>query len=141
LQAGGVAAVLLLVAISFAFGERSRSAAQPKGPSPDAFQDETGVEVVRVTLAAGGGMLDLRYRVLNPDKAVLVHDPKQPPRIILERTGLIVDRPWMAHHGAGEMHMAATYYELLINPGGIVKRGDAVTVAIGSARLAHVTVQ
>lgn len=136
-----VAAAAIILATSPA---PERGGAPPGAIPPAAsagFTEATGVEIVRVAVTAGGGMLDLRYRVLNPDKAAVVHDADHPPAVIHEPTGTSVDRPWMPHHGSKAMHMAVIYYELLINPGGVVKRGDAVTVAIGGARLPHVIVQ
>jgi hypothetical protein len=130
------AAAYLLVANS-----RDGATTDPLPLSTAAFEEVTGVEIVQVAVSGGGGILDLRYRVLDPDKATLVHDPDNPPRLIHETTGQVASRPWMQHSRGKELHAAVTYFELLYNPGGVVKRGDAVTVAIGEARLAHVVVQ
>jgi hypothetical protein len=37
------------------------------------------------------------------------------------------------------MHTAVTYHQLLVNSGGVVKKGSAVTLIIGDARLENVS--
>lgn len=106
-----------------------------------AFEEATGIRVVRIAVSAGGGILDLRYLVLDPDKAVVVHDKAKPPTITREPTGESTNRPWMPHHGATKHRAGAIYYELIVNPGGVVKRGDRVTLSIGEASLRHIVVQ
>ena len=117
------------------------SGSEPSAASQSAFEEATGVQLVRITVSAGGGMLDLRYRIMDPDKAAIVHDKKKPPTIVDEATGRSASQSWMPHHGGGEPKFAVTYYELIYNPDGIIKRGDRVTLVIGDTRLAHVIVQ
>ena len=105
-----------------------------------AFEEATGVRLVFIAVAAGGGMINLRYQVLDPDKAVIVHDDDNPPTIIDEASGIALSRPWMDHDHTDELHIGVTYNDLLMNSGGFVKHGSLVTVVIGDARLEHVTV-
>jgi hypothetical protein len=83
----------------------------------------------------------LRYQVVDPDKAVIVHDSENPPTIIDEATGERLDTPWMDHHSTGKLTAGVTYYELLVNPAGVIKPGSVVSIAIGGARLEHVLVK
>lgn len=105
------------------------------------FSAETGVRLVRVALTAGGGMLDLRYQTVDPDKAIVVHDDDNPPTLVDEATGQAVSIPWMDHSSAREMKAAITSSQLLMNPGGVLHRGSLITVIIGDSRLEHVVVQ
>jgi len=105
------------------------------------FIEVTGVRVIRVGLASGGGMLDLRYQIVDPDKADVVHDPDNPPMLVDEATGQTVSRPWHDHSHDKDLHFAITYFEILMNPGGVLKPGSMVTVVIGDARLEHVLIQ
>lgn len=107
----------------------------------EAFEEATGVQILRVAVTAGGGILDLRYRVLDPDKAIVVHDRDNPPAIIHEASNRTANRPFMHHTKARDMHLAVTYYELLLNPDEAIKVGDPVTVVLGGAMLEHVIVQ
>ncbi len=113
-----------------------------------AFEEQTGLRIVRVALTAGGGMIDLRYQVLDPEKArafctirngsiVL----KEPPMIILEGTGEILKTSWMGHSHAKALRAGVTYYVLLLNTGGKVQRGHFVTVLIGGVPVEHLPVR
>lgn len=107
--------------------------------SQAAFEEATGVRLVAIAVTAAGGMIHLRYQVLDPDKALIVHDDEQPPTIIDEATGRFRNRPQHEHH-ARELNMGVTYNLLLANSGGLIKRGALVSLVIGDARLEHITV-
>ena len=106
-----------------------------------AFEAETGVRLVHVALTAGGGMIDLRYQIVDPDKAVIVHDEETPPTLVDEATGQAISTTWHEHDSTQELHTGVNYYELIMNPDGIIKRGNTVTLIIGDARLEHIRVQ
>ena len=113
----------------------------PASASSPAFEAATGVRVIRAAVTAGGGMLDLRYQVLDPNKAVIVHDADKPPTIIDEATGKTFNTPWMQHSHSGDLTAGVTYNLMLMNSGGVIKRGSPVTIVIGDARLEHVSAQ
>ena len=138
------ATLALLVAVgawAFASLQFGRHESETPAASQSNFEQATGVQLVRIAVTAGGGMLDLRYRVLDPDKAIVVHDKQKPPTIIHEASGQSASRPWMPHHSSKELQSARTYYELIVNPGGVIRRGDRVTLVVGDTRLTHVVVQ
>jgi hypothetical protein len=142
LSLGATLALLVgLGAWAFASLQSGRHESEIAQASQSAFEEATGVQLVRIAVTAGGGMLDLRYRVLDPDKAIVVHDKQKPPTIIDESSGKSTSRPWMPHHSNKDLKSARTYYELIVNPGGIIRRGDRVTLVVGETRLAHVIVQ
>jgi hypothetical protein len=118
-----------------------RPAFSPLDMPQSAFTEATGVRVTRVAVTAGGGMVDLRYQVIDPDKATVVHDRNRPPAIVDAATGQVVNRPWMQHSHASALRAGVTYYLILVNPGGVIKPGNTVSVVIGDARLEHVPVQ
>jgi len=105
------------------------------------FMAESGAQVVQVALTAAGGMIDLRYQVVDPNKAVDIHDKENPPAVVDEATGEIYNTPWMGHLHNGELRAGVTYYTLLINSGGAIRRGSEVTVVLGGVRLENVPVQ
>lgn len=109
--------------------------------SPEAFAEATGVRIIRAAITAGGGMIDLRYQVVNPDKSLIVHDRERPPTVIDETTGSSVSWSWMEHSHDRELHTAITYHELLMNPRGVFKRGRRITIDIGGSRLEGLVVQ
>ncbi len=137
---------LILSAALLAWNRASTQSSSEQKPeqavvSQSAFEEATGVHIVRVTLTAGGGMIDLRYLVLDPDKAVIIHEGESSPTIIDEATGQIFDTPWMNHSHSGEYQAGVTYYTLLMNSGGVLTKGSKVTVILGGVRLEHIVAQ
>jgi hypothetical protein len=106
-----------------------------------AFAAATGVRITQVAVTGDGGIIDLRYQVLDPDKSGAVHSPETPPSLVDERSGVEVNQLVMGHLHSGFVHAGITYYMLFFNPGNLVQRGDTVTVQLGEARLAHVRVR
>jgi len=99
-----------------------------------------GVRLVRVSVSGAGGLIDLRYQVVDPARAAAVHAAATPPAIVDERTGLVLAQLLMDHAHSGPLKPAVTYYLLFDNPGGWVHRGATVTVLLGDAQVEHVVV-
>ena len=105
-----------------------------------AFAGETGVWIEHVSLIGGGGLIEIRFRILDSDKSEIVHDVVSPPRLIAS-DGFEV-RYQRHEHGHDRVNrLGATYNEQLINIGNQVQRGEIVTVLIGEAELKGVPVQ
>jgi hypothetical protein len=100
----------------------------------------SGVRLVRVAVTGGGGLLDVRYQVVDPDKAATVHEAATPPAVVDEASGLVVSQLLMGHSHTGPMKAAATYYLVFENPGGWIHRGSSVAVLLGDAQVDHVLV-
>jgi hypothetical protein len=100
----------------------------------------TGVEVLRVSLTAGGGMVDVRYRIddaAQAGRSLGAHGVS----LVDRSTGELLATPFMAHHAANaNPHEGASYYALLINPEGAVRRGATVDVVVGDIRVGPVVV-
>jgi hypothetical protein len=128
-----------------------RSSGQPTAEPPPHWQrpsvsasglaERSGVRLVRVAVTGGGGLLDLRYQVVDPSKAVTVHEARTPPAIIDERTGLVLNRLLMGHAHHGQLKAAVSYYLVFENTGNWVHRGSEVTVLLGDAQVEHVVVK
>jgi hypothetical protein len=121
-------------------GPEAAAAAAPLLSEP-AFERRSGVRLVRVSVSGGGGLVDLRYQVLDPQAADAIHDAGAPPEVVDERSHVVVDELFMGHMHHGQLKAAQTYYLIFNNPGGLVRRGTRVTVRLGRARLSHVLVQ
>jgi hypothetical protein len=113
----------------------------PRLLSEGAFQRASGVHIVRVAVSGAGGLVDLRFRVLDPDAAAGIHDAATPPQLVDERTNVLVNELLMGHAHHGRYKAAQTYYLIFNNPGNLVRRGSRVTVQLGAARVAHVLVR
>jgi hypothetical protein len=102
------------------------------------FQRNWGVDIVGVRRVASGYMLRFDYRVVDPDRASALTDPKSRPYLIDEATRTALAVPAMEN--IGELRQVApleanrTYYVIFGNPGGLVKHGGRVTLVVGNFR-------
>jgi hypothetical protein len=106
-----------------------------------ALADLEGIRVVQVALTGDGGLLDLRIQVVDPDKAAAVHDLTWPPALVDEHTDAVADELLMGHSHSDPFKPGQTYYYVFQNPGNLIERGGSVTVLLGNAALAHVSVR
>ena len=97
-----------------------------------------GVRVRQLAVTAAGGLVDIRYLVVDEERAHAVHEHGVVVRN--EQSGAVVEQPWMGHMPHDELRLGRTYYVLLVNDGKVVQPGDAVTIEIGGERLEHVLV-
>lgn len=97
-----------------------------------------GIELETVRPVSSGYMLEMRYRVLDADKAMPLMEKKAKPYLIDEATGTRLMVPAMENIGELRQTPRPTegrlYYIIFGNPGKLVKRGGLVTVVIGNFR-------
>jgi hypothetical protein len=144
LVAAGFAAYALLVRTG---GDDRVSASPPQAVvekippivSAAGLAQRNGIRIVHVALTGAGGLVDLRFQVLDSDKAASIHGA--PPEMVDERTGAVVDQLLMGHSHKGALHVGQTYYLIFENPGDFVHHGSRVTVELGGLRVRHVAVQ
>jgi hypothetical protein len=137
---GAVLALAPLMLLRDRDADTQRAAAPrplPAAVSAAGLAQRSGVRVVRVASTGAGGLLDLRYQVVDPNTAAAIHDPDTPPALVDERTGLVLGRLLMGHMHHGRAKAGVTYYLIFLNPGDAVRRGDRVSVVLGGARLEH----
>ena len=96
---------------------------------------------MRVAVTGGGGLLDVRYQVVDPGKAAALHDAATPPALVYEPTGAPIEGLLMGHAPHGRPKAGVTSILIFVNPGNIVRSGDRVSVVLGDARLEHLVVQ
>jgi hypothetical protein len=101
----------------------------------------SGVKITQVAVTGAGGLIDLRYQVVDPDAANALHDPATPPAVVDERTGLVVHELLMSHSHTGPFKAGVTYYLVFNNPGNWVHRGSKVVVLLGNAQVEDVVVR
>jgi hypothetical protein len=136
---------VLLLAVALALGVKAvradgadvRSGTQ--AVSAREFAAHTGIAVTLIGVTAGGGMIEFRYQVVDPDKASLVlHDDTRRPVLVAENSGetlAMVSRP---HSHKAELQLGGTYFFLMANTRNALRDGTTVTVIIGDVRLEHV---
>ena len=99
-----------------------------------------GVRIESVSLTGAGGLIDLRFLVVEPNKAAALHEPATPPVIVDEGTGLVVSELLMGHSHTGPYRAGGTYYLIFVNPGNLIRQGTEVAVLLGNSQLEHVVV-
>jgi hypothetical protein len=109
--------------------------------SNGALAQRSGVKITHVAVTGGGGLVDLRYQVVDPDKATALHDASTPPAVVDEQSGLVVHDLLMDHAHTGPFKAGVTYYYIFNNPGNWVHHASLVTVLLGNAQVEHVVVQ
>jgi hypothetical protein len=105
--------------------------------SPE-IEEKFGVRFSLLAVTADGGMIELRYRVIDEGKAAnFGHFTETAPLLIAEDTGEIVDVTIMGLHNH-RVEPGRQYYVLYRNTNGAIESGRPVTIALGDLRLEHV---
>jgi hypothetical protein len=154
LRVVGVLLGALLVVTAFVVvtvvHDRTAEHAAPAPPKPDwarpsvsaqQLPERLGVRLTRLAVTGGGGLLDLRFQVLDPEKAAAIHEPRTPPALVEESSGLFLDQLLMGHSHSGAFKTAVSYYLIFVDDGNLVQPGDKVTVLLGDVEVEHVTVE
>jgi len=114
-------------------------------PSETGIEEKWGVKVLSIRHSAGGYMLDFRYRVLDPEKALPLFDRKIKPHLVDEATGAVFAVPEPPKVGAlrstRKPQPGKNYFVMFANPGGYVKKNSKVSVVIGDFRAENLVVQ
>ena len=118
------------------------SAARPATPlaAPTERETEVGIQIAHVGLTASGGLVDVRFKVLDAAKAkALLSNPANAPQLLAGDNPPLV-APHHALKGA-RFGQGQTFYILYPNQRAAIKPGGEVSVAMGPARLGPVKAQ
>jgi hypothetical protein len=116
-------------------------AGEPPGPKVTvAGQTELGIEVVRVSLSAEGNLVDLRYRVLDPERAKALLAKGAKVYLKDEATGKVLTVPSLSYVGSLQQNSQSPqkgriYFVLFGNTSHLLKAGSRVTLIIGNAKV------
>lgn len=102
------------------------------------LEDRWGIQVTLVGVSADGGLVDFRYIVVDPDKALaMLDDINNRPVLVDETTNtILLPAPSPSSH-RGKPFPGQTFILLYPNPSGVVQVGSRVSVIIGDIRLEH----
>ena len=96
---------------------------------------EWGVEVLFVRQTSAGYMLEFRYKVIDPEKAMPLFERQTKPMLTHAESGSRMIVPTPAKTGALRNSNAPlaghTYWMFFANPGKLVDQGDHVSIEIG----------
>ena len=134
-----IAAFVAAIAIRFV----GSADASPRYGVPQDAQMEAnlGVRFSQAAVVADGGLVELRYTVLDVQKAsAFQNDTKHPPTLRDERNGKTAWRTALMKQGH-ELRPGQSYYVLYMNSLAAIKRGDTIEIAAGGRHLVHVPVR
>jgi hypothetical protein len=145
-----VLALLLLVgALAFRVSVAARAPLPPAPPpASPAIEDRWGIRITQLALTADGGLVDLRYQIIDPDKALPLIEAEnanpqeqQPPMaLVAEDSGVRITAIALMppHH---DLVAGRTQFLIFHNSQDAIRPGRPVTLAIGDLRLEHIVVQ
>jgi hypothetical protein len=111
-----------------------------KVPQSRQMEAKTGIRVLSAHAVGDGGIIDVRYQVLDPLKASIVEgDPTKTPALKDVRNGAVLTDTAAMRHGHAQ-RPAGTYFLLYFNKSGVVKSGDFINVSIAGLTLNNVPV-
>lgn len=143
----GILGVIVLV-----FCSGCASVPGDKAAQADPRTDDTGtvaklgIQPVAIRLTAAGNMVDFRYRVIDPKKALPAFDRKVKTYLIAQATGDSLEVPADTSLGAlrsssREPSAGKEYFIFFMNTGRLLQRGSKVTVVIGDYKIDNLTIE
>lgn len=124
------------------------TAAQQEVPLPSrtAIEAQAGIEVIALRLSGNGNLLDLRYKVKDPQKAHAILGRQSKPMLVDPVTGHKFIVPDMAYVGALRQTAVApeagkTYFILFGNPVRTIHRGQKLDLVLGDLTLHGIPVE
>jgi hypothetical protein len=95
-----------------------------------AIEDRWGIRVTQIAATADEGLVDLRYEITDPDKAIFLYDEiGNVPKLITEDDGTEIALNTLPHEH--DLEFGRTYFIIYRNVAGAVKPGSRVSVVVG----------
>jgi hypothetical protein len=132
---GGFFAVLALTEPKA--GPAAKPATGAQMPTNPAIEERWGIRVKQIGVSADGGLVDFRFVVVDPDKALtMMTDEKNLPVLVTEDNGKLVNSAALmpSKHA---LTPGQTYFLLYRNAQGAIKHDSSVTVVFGDLKLEH----
>ena len=109
-------------------------------------EETAGIKIERIHPSAGGLMLDMRYRLVDVEKAKLAIKRGAQIYLVDQSSGAKLPVPDMAKVGKLLQHPdqgehGKIYWVFFNNPGAMVKPGDKVTLVIDEIRIKDIIVE
>ncbi|MCX6928783.1 MAG: C25 family cysteine peptidase [Verrucomicrobia bacterium] len=116
-----------------------------KPPAPT-LEAQWGIQVCGMRLSMANSIVDLRYKVLDPGKAIRLADGKTASYILDPASGTKLIMPTPPREGAfpttaNKLAAGKTYFAMVANRGGTIKSGSKVTVLVGGSEATNLIVE
>jgi hypothetical protein len=142
----GALVLPLVVAAGLTFSAPGQSqqgsdAAAARVVSAGDMEAEYGIRVSLIGVTADGGLVDVRFTVIDSAKAEhILHDAATLPELLVETSGAVLRAP-QPHAHKLTLADGASYFLLFPNSGGVIQAGTPVSFVIDSIRLEAVDAQ
>lgn len=142
----GQASMLILFVVLFVGCSAAKPATVTEpAAGTTAVEEAYGIEVVSLRTSAASHMLDFRFRVIDPEKAMMFFREDIKPYLIDAETGKSLTVPVPAKLGpmrpTGRNPKAGVTYWMFFGNSGLVKSGGKVTIVIGDYRIENLVVE
>ncbi len=139
-QAAAVAPLSSNTAATASVAPSRPAKSRPTLAPPSELEARHGVQITQVGLVAAGGLVDLRFKILDATKARrLLADPANAP-VVIAPNGQRLVPPHRALHNA-KLADGLVYYVLYPNARNAVTAGSEVSIAMGNVSLGPVVVR
>lgn len=130
------ALVLGSAALRLAAPSPSRVAPSSTDISTATLEARYGLKVTRIAVTGGGGLVELRFTVLDAEKAkLLLRDQQSTPRLVAEDSGHTLYAPQQSSWRNVRVQQGAQCFVLFPNVRTAVKSGTRVALAFGALRV------
>lgn len=122
-----------------ASGNTALAASRPV--TAEVLEKQYGAKIQMVGLLAAGGLIELRFQVVDKDKAMALFGPvEQMPMLAVEGTSTVLESAkGMKHHMT--LLNGGSYFMFYTNAANAVHAGSQVSMVINGVRLEHIVVQ
>ena len=110
--------------------------------------ESLGVNIHGLVLSSAGYMIDLRYRVVDAEKAAPLMDKKIKPYLLVQATGARLDIPDTPKVGMlrqlprnDSVKQDRDYFIMFTNAGHRLNSGDKVDMVVGQTRIENLRIQ
>lgn len=128
--------VLVLAGSAFAI-QVWKTRAAPGIVGMEKLEERWGIQITMLAVTADGGMLDLRYRMVDPTKVIDLQELETKLVFIVEKNGYTF-RPVTPMRHSHDAQIGLIYSMLYYNQNGMIQPGDLVTIQLGDVRVQHV---
>jgi hypothetical protein len=118
---------------------------QPKRPGVELVAEEIGIAVQSVHLSSAGYVLDMRFKVLDIERAAAMLSRQAKPYVIVEKSGIKLGVP--VSYKLGPLRQSTThpeddriYFTFFTNPARHVESGDSIRLVVGEYTTEPITV-
>ena len=123
--------------------QRPAAPSDPQGGAPinSAIEAKWGVRFKMVAITADGGLIDMRYLVIDPEKAQAMMNSLDTLPAIVKSDGSVDFRLQRPMNHKNELQAGQSSYILYVNKANGLKRGDSVAIVVGDMRVEPVVVK